>query len=61
MFIVECYEEETLTISPFSADFRKRFISLLSYKFREFASVTALSVLEAANAGDIAEVGRSAF
>lgn len=33
-------------------DFRKRFISLLSYKFREFASVTALSVLEAATAGD---------
>ena len=34
-------------------DFRKRFITLLSYKFREFASVTALSVLEAANAGDV--------
>lgn len=32
-------------------DFRKRFLSLLSFKFREFGSVTALSVLEAANAG----------
>jgi tRNA(Met) C34 N-acetyltransferase TmcA len=32
-------------------DFRRRFLSLLSYKFREFGSVTALSILEAANAG----------
>jgi N-acetyltransferase 10 len=32
-------------------DFRRRFISLLSFKFREFGSVTALSVIEAANAG----------
>ena len=32
-------------------DFRKRFISLLSYKFREFPSVMSLSLLEAANAG----------
>ncbi|KAI5481826.1 hypothetical protein MNV49_000103 [Pseudohyphozyma bogoriensis] len=39
-------------LSAFSLDFRKRFISLLSYKFREFASVTSLSVLEAASAGD---------
>ena len=34
-----------------AVDFRKRFLSLLSYKFREFGSVTALSILEAANAG----------
>ena len=34
-----------------SLDFRRRFLTLLSYKFREFGSVTALSVLEAANAG----------
>lgn len=34
-------------------DFRKRFISLLSFKFREFGSITALSILEAANAGDV--------
>lgn len=32
-------------------DFRRRFLTLLSYKFREFGSVTALSILEAANAG----------
>jgi N-acetyltransferase 10 len=32
-------------------DFRKRFISLLSFKFREFGSVTALSLLEATNSG----------
>ena len=32
-------------------DFRRRFLSLLSFKFREFGSVTALSILEAANAG----------
>ena len=29
------------------ADFRRRFLSLLSFKFRDFGSVTALSVLEA--------------
>ena len=34
-----------------SLDFRRRFLSLLSYKFREFGSVTALSILEAANVG----------
>ena len=34
-----------------SPDFRRRFLSLLSFKFRDFGSVTALSVLEAANAG----------
>jgi len=32
-------------------DFRRRFLSLLSFKFREFGSVTALSLLEATNAG----------
>ena len=32
-------------------DFRRRFLTLLSYNFREFGSVTALSVIEAANAG----------
>ncbi|KAF9458787.1 DUF699-domain-containing protein [Collybia nuda] len=38
-------------LGEFAKDFRKRFLSLLSYKFREFGSVMALSVLEAANAG----------
>jgi len=42
-------------LGAFSVDFRKRFIALLSYKFREFASVTGLSVLEAANAGALGE------
>lgn len=38
-------------IYSLSIDFRKRFIALLSYKFREFASVSALSILEAASNG----------
>ena len=45
-----CFDE-LLTLFC-DVDFRKRFISLLSYKFREFASITALSVLEAATSGD---------
>lgn len=32
-------------------DFRRRFMSLLSFNFREFGSVTALSIIEAANVG----------
>ncbi|KAM0789838.1 hypothetical protein ACM66B_006685 [Microbotryomycetes sp. NB124-2] len=44
-------------LSSFSIDFRKRFITLLSYKFREFAAVTALSILDAANAGDRSATG----
>ncbi|KAH0826252.1 GNAT acetyltransferase 2-domain-containing protein [Lanmaoa asiatica] len=38
-------------LGEFAKDFRRRFLSLLSFKFREFGSVTALSILEAANAG----------
>src|SRR5271168_3240244 len=34
-----------------SVDFRRRFSSLLSFEFRRFPSVLALSVIEAANAG----------
>ena len=30
-----------------NVDFRKRFLTLLSFKFREFGGVTALSILEA--------------
>ncbi|PFH49973.1 hypothetical protein AMATHDRAFT_75910 [Amanita thiersii Skay4041] len=44
-------ESELEWLSEFSIDFRKRFLSLMSYKFREFGSITALSVLEAADAG----------
>jgi len=35
---------------PF-VDFRRRFLTLLSFKFREFGAVTALSIIEAINAG----------
>ncbi|KAG2094228.1 GNAT acetyltransferase 2-domain-containing protein [Suillus discolor] len=38
-------------MGEFSKDFRRRFLSLLSFKFREFGTVTALSVLEAASVG----------
>jgi len=38
-------------IGEFAKDFRRRFLTLLSFKFREFGSVTSLSVLEAANVG----------
>ncbi|KAH9936596.1 GNAT acetyltransferase 2-domain-containing protein [Fomitopsis serialis] len=38
-------------LGEFAKDFRRRFLSLLSFKFREFGSVTALSILEAANNG----------
>lgn len=38
-------------LNYFVPDFRKRFLSLLSFKFREFAGVTALSITEAANGG----------
>ncbi|KAG2014403.1 N-acetyltransferase 10 [Coprinopsis cinerea AmutBmut pab1-1] len=44
-------ESELEWLGEFAKDFRRRFISLLSYKFREFGSVTALSILEAVNAG----------
>ncbi|KAL4399453.1 N-acetyltransferase 10 [Malassezia pachydermatis] len=37
-------------LSAFADDFRKRFNTLLSFKFRELRTVTALSVLEAASA-----------
>jgi tRNA(Met) C34 N-acetyltransferase TmcA len=35
-------------------DFRKRFLSLLSFAFRDIASVNALSILEAASAAELA-------
>ncbi|KAK7063629.1 RNA cytidine acetyltransferase [Favolaschia claudopus] len=38
-------------LGEFAKDFRRRFLSLLSYKFREFGSVTSLSILEAVNNG----------
>ncbi|KAH9479353.1 RNA cytidine acetyltransferase [Psilocybe cubensis] len=44
-------ESEMAWLHEFAKDFRRRFLTLLSYKFREFGSVTSLSILEAANAG----------
>jgi N-acetyltransferase 10 len=38
-------------LSAFAKDFRRRFVSLLSFKFRKFGSVLGLSMLEAASAG----------
>ncbi|GAA5924899.1 hypothetical protein JCM1841_005362 [Sporobolomyces salmonicolor] len=52
-------EETSRWLSDFSVDFRKRFIALLSYKFREFGSITSLSILEAANSGDVSEQQRT--
>ncbi|QRV88933.1 GNAT family acetyltransferase [Ceratobasidium sp. AG-Ba] len=40
-------EGEENWMGAFAQDFRKRFLSLLSFQFREFGSATALSVLEA--------------
>ncbi|GAA5937890.1 ribosome biosynthesis protein KRE33 [Sporobolomyces koalae] len=45
-------EETRRWLGDFAVDFRKRFISLLSFKFREFGSIAALTMLEAANAGE---------
>lgn len=52
-----------LILDELGPDFRKRFIALLSYKFREFASVTALSILEATStaAGDATRERRRRF
>ncbi|GBE83103.1 GNAT acetyltransferase 2-domain-containing protein [Sparassis latifolia] len=44
-------ESELEWMGEFAKDFRRRFLSLLSFKFREFGSVTALSILEAAKNG----------
>ncbi|KAL9124238.1 MAG: hypothetical protein Q9217_006413 [Psora testacea] len=38
-------------LGAFTRDFHKRFLSLLSYQFRAFPSILALSIIESANAG----------
>lgn len=38
-------------VAAFAKDFHKRFLSLLSYQFRNFPSVTSLSIEESASAG----------
>ncbi|KAM4058105.1 GNAT acetyltransferase 2 domain-containing protein [Hirsutella rhossiliensis] len=43
--------EDRTWLGAFSRDFQKRFLSLLSYQFRTFPAITALSVDESANVG----------
>ncbi|KAH7027767.1 GNAT acetyltransferase 2-domain-containing protein [Microdochium trichocladiopsis] len=43
--------EDQTWLGGFSKDFHRRFLQLLGYQFREFASVTALSLDESANMG----------
>ncbi|KAF8509990.1 GNAT acetyltransferase 2-domain-containing protein [Hysterangium stoloniferum] len=49
--IGEAHGDNVEWLGEFSKDFRRRFLTLLSFKFREFGSVTALSIIEAINAG----------
>ncbi|KAL9599665.1 MAG: hypothetical protein Q9219_003653 [cf. Caloplaca sp. 3 TL-2023] len=42
---------DTAWLGAFARDFHKRFLSLLSYQFRTFPSVLALSINESTNAG----------
>ncbi|KAL8909839.1 MAG: hypothetical protein Q9171_004863 [Xanthocarpia ochracea] len=44
-------ENDTAWLGAFARDFHKRFLSLLSYQFRTFPSVLALSINESANIG----------
>jgi N-acetyltransferase 10 len=43
--------EDTSWLGAFARDFHRRFLSLLSYQFRDFASIVGLSIDESANAG----------
>ncbi|GAA6042886.1 hypothetical protein JCM8097_002752, partial [Rhodosporidiobolus ruineniae] len=45
-------QETSQWLGDFAVDFRKRFIQLLSFKFREFETKTALSILDAATRAD---------
>ncbi|KAF8573560.1 DUF699-domain-containing protein [Ramaria rubella] len=48
--IGEALGENVQWLGEFAKDFRQRFLTLLSFKFREFGCVTALSIIEATNA-----------
>ena len=51
--------DDTSWLGAFSRDFQKRFLALLSFQFRQFPALTAISLDESANAGaalDNAEV-----
>jgi N-acetyltransferase 10 len=47
-------------VAAFAKDFQKRFLSLLSYQFRTFPSVTSLSIEESASAGSKLDADLSA-
>ncbi|KAL8824500.1 MAG: hypothetical protein Q9170_008132 [Blastenia crenularia] len=44
-------DNDSAWLGAFARDFHKRFLSLLSYQFRTFPSILALSINESANAG----------
>ncbi|KAL8954393.1 MAG: hypothetical protein Q9183_007146 [Haloplaca sp. 2 TL-2023] len=44
-------DNDSAWLGAFARDFHKRFLSLLSYQFRAFPSVLALTIIESANAG----------
>ena len=44
-------DTENTWLGAYARDFHKRFLSLLSFQFRSFPSILALSIIESANAG----------
>ncbi|CAO1639161.1 unnamed protein product [Sympodiomycopsis kandeliae] len=52
-------EGEASWLGEFAKDFRKRFTSLLGYKFREFAAGPALNILDGATSGVVRYSGES--
>ena len=44
-------DNDSAWLGAFARDFHKRFLSLISYQFRTFPSVLALTIIESANAG----------
>lgn len=48
-------------LGAFAQDFRRRFLSLLSYKFRELEATMAMNVIEAASAAETASSVQSEF
>lgn len=49
--VLESSNNDPAWLGAFARDFHKRFLSLLSYQFRSFPSVLALSINESANIG----------
>ncbi|BFZ55964.1 N-acetyltransferase 10 [Savitreella phatthalungensis] len=48
--MVRALESSNEWLAAFAGDFRKRFMSLLSYQFAKFSGITALSIVEAVDA-----------